>query len=770
LWGQEMIKLVYFHQNKTFFQLTGYEHANLLTDLSKTEVRNSNSISIYFYVDFKIPYPSEERRNVTVKATGKSAIPDELDVGDVYYVEDDIEWDPSTLIARKTSGDAGFIEDGSYVAGGELVQFSGFRIFYERSTVQPPPKLLQVNISDNHGTKVVVRIPQNGQLSTSWSMMDVTSVTTLEFKVFGIPLDNMVNELDFFLYTIRIDSTPPGELNKGSFQVYQDQLDGDIEPYDSDNDIHYDNDDNIFIKWETITDGESGPGSYLIRVANEEFNLEKVVMVTNPSLTEMSTQIGENYKETIPEGEFNLSIQAVDLVGNVGPPIYTTLIMDRTGPEFSVISPDAEEWALNAKPNVLVKITDELSPIDGQTLFYRVSTNGGFTFSAWESFQYYGKTKKDLELEITPQLAEGMENMIQFKGEDLAMSGLVTSDETPIWVDQRSPAISMIEPQVDDDGITLEWLKNSKEPIRISVHDFRGKGVDPSRISYRYSIGGGAFSADIPLEGDPYNNTLGYEEYTFSIYKDIWLEGDENLLVVDAWDLTGKNTTSVFRLRLDVTPEVTILSPDPTKTYLDNESISFSAKVEDLDGNEDVSVSWMSNVDGPIGFKSTLSTYLTADQHIITITVNDGVHTTKKAFSIQVLAHHLLDPAFMDTDNDGMNDSYEMDFGFDPTIKDGDKDSDGDGYSNLDEYYAGTDPTNRGSFPGSTIKDSRFPILPVVLIVLGILGLIVFGALTVRESSKTQQGMMGPPPAYYGYNNLPPAQPPYRPALPPPRV
>jgi len=768
LWSQERIQLFYYHQNDTFEQISGRNLAELKVETSKIELRSMNTFSVYFYVNFKIPYPSEDRRNVSVTAIGKSAIPADIDVGDVYYVEDDIEWDPSTLVARKTYGDGGYVADGSYVQGGEVVQFSGFRVFYEKSDVQPPPTLIQINVSDNQGTSVVTHIPQGGTLSLSWQALDITSVMTLTFQVYGIPTDNMVNEPKNFIFTFRVDATPPGELNKASFKVFQDQLDGSEEPYDKDNDIHYDNDDNVWLKWETITDGESGPGSYLIKAESQDFSLQKEVKVTDINRVYMSTHLGENYKEALPPGRYNLSIMAVDLVGNVGRAIFTTLIMDRHGPTFNVLSPPEGEWALTGKPNVLVEIKDDLSPIDGQTLFYRVSTNGGFTYGEWESFQFYGRTKQDLELEITPKFTEGKENMIQFKGEDVAQSGSVTSQEVPIWVDQRAPSITMVEPLVDDNGTTYDWLRRVDQTLRISIHDFRGMGVDPTRISYRYSLGGGKFSSDIPLEGEPFNNTLGYEEYTFNIKKDNWQEGDDNLLVVDAWDLTGKNTTAVFRIRIDVTPEVELLSPNPTKTYLDNETILFSADIFDIDGEDDISVSWLSNVDGPLSYKRTVSTYLTAGQHIITLTVDDGVHTTKRSFSLQVMSHILLNPAFMDTDKDGMNDSYEMEHeGLDPTVKDGDKDLDGDGFTNLDEFYAGTDPTDKGDYPGSNIKESKFPVLPLVLIIIGILGLIVFGALTIRESNKTPPGPSQLPPAYYGQPQLRPGQPQQFPALPP---
>jgi len=45
-----------------------------------------------------------------------------------------------------------------------------------------------------------------------------------------------------------------------------------------------------------------------------------------------------------------------------------------------------------------------------------------------------------------------------------------------------------------------------------------------------------------------------------------------------------------------------------------------------------------------------------------------------------------------DDDNDQMPDSWEVQYGFDPLKDDAASDEDGDGFSNLDEYLAGTDP------------------------------------------------------------------------------
>ncbi|CAN2041068.1 hypothetical protein GMMP15_260026 [Candidatus Magnetomoraceae bacterium gMMP-15] len=48
-----------------------------------------------------------------------------------------------------------------------------------------------------------------------------------------------------------------------------------------------------------------------------------------------------------------------------------------------------------------------------------------------------------------------------------------------------------------------------------------------------------------------------------------------------------------------------------------------------------------------------------------------------------------------DDDNDGMPDEWEKQYGLNPLVKDSGDDFDGDGHTNLYEYQAGTDPSNR---------------------------------------------------------------------------
>jgi hypothetical protein len=56
-------------------------------------------------------------------------------------------------------------------------------------------------------------------------------------------------------------------------------------------------------------------------------------------------------------------------------------------------------------------------------------------------------------------------------------------------------------------------------------------------------------------------------------------------------------------------------------------------------------------------------------------------------------------PGVMDTDTDGMTDGWEVQYGLDPLVNNADDDADDDGYSNLQEFQAGTEPNNGDDFP-----------------------------------------------------------------------
>ncbi|QTD51194.1 PKD domain-containing protein [Sulfidibacter corallicola] len=67
----------------------------------------------------------------------------------------------------------------------------------------------------------------------------------------------------------------------------------------------------------------------------------------------------------------------------------------------------------------------------------------------------------------------------------------------------------------------------------------------------------------------------------------------------------------------------------------------------------------------------------------------------------EVLVHG-TNPLSADTDGDTMPDAYEVAHGLDPLVDDADGDLDGDNFTNLSEFLAGTDPRSANSFPGAS--------------------------------------------------------------------
>jgi hypothetical protein len=75
-------------------------------------------------------------------------------------------------------------------------------------------------------------------------------------------------------------------------------------------------------------------------------------------------------------------------------------------------------------------------------------------------------------------------------------------------------------------------------------------------------------------------------------------------------------------------------------------------------------------------------------------------------------ADGLGDACDNDDDNDGMPDDWENRYGLNPLVDDASGDADNDGYSNYNEYRAGTYPNDPNSLP----KTKAMPWIPLLLL------------------------------------------------------
>lgn len=69
-----------------------------------------------------------------------------------------------------------------------------------------------------------------------------------------------------------------------------------------------------------------------------------------------------------------------------------------------------------------------------------------------------------------------------------------------------------------------------------------------------------------------------------------------------------------------------------------------------------------------------------------------------------------------DDDNDGMPDSWELQYGLNPRdASDALLDSDGDGFTNLQEFQQGTKPNDPSDYPFNPSNNPAIHVLPIIM-------------------------------------------------------
>ena len=97
----------------------------------------------------------------------------------------------------------------------------------------------------------------------------------------------------------------------------------------------------------------------------------------------------------------------------------------------------------------------------------------------------------------------------------------------------------------------------------------------------------------------------------------------------------------------------------------------------------------------------SLSLPLGTGTNSIIVTATDGnpnANQTTQSITVTYVAPP-PPPPVLDTDADGMSDKWELAHGLNPNANDANGDLDGDGFTNTQEYAAGTDPANSASKP-----------------------------------------------------------------------
>ena len=347
-----------------------------------------------------------------------------------------------------------------------------------------------------------------------------------------------------------------------------------------------------------------------------------------------------------PLGETVVTFSATDAAGNLGTATASVTVADQTAPEIT-------------------------APADG-TL---AATDAAGLASSDASVQAWFATATatdnvDSSLTITndaPEVLPIGDTVVTFSVSDAAGNS-ASATATVTVADLTAPVITA--------PATVTFL-GENEGLAVSdsqVTDFLASITATDNVDGAIAT----ITNDAPVDVFP----LGDTTVTFTAVDAVGNTGTAQTVVTVSLDITPPELTvpAPIALEVDMPSDVVDASDDAIVAFL-----AGATAIDNKDG--DVTSSIVN--DGPAEYA--------VGETVVTFTVADALgNTASKSSTVTVTV--------TDTDGDGLPDFYENLYGLDPNDpSDASGDLDGDGFTNLEEYEAGTDPTRDELPPELTI-------------------------------------------------------------------
>ncbi len=634
------------------------------------------------------------------------------------------------------------LQKGDWVRGGDTLHFSGLERRYADDSIPiSPPDIVKIGIRD---------IPGNIYTGADTSELDTYVYVDpvfgeMDYRLIFINVTPEADESDDtkvkVLYTngflVQIDSDNPGI--PGRVDVLPDDV--------NDKPRDYDNDRDVFIRWEDAIDQSSGVVMYYYSINKAKDR------ATDP--IPMPKSAGSNVAElkNLPEGMNRIYIWAEDAVGNVGNEVFVDITIDLVGVVYSGFYPTTDVWNTQIRPTCSIFINDTLTGVDPLTIEYEISTSSVGFSENWQNIQDSYAPSKSLRVVVTGFFKNGKDNWIRFRAQDLAENKYQVSDAFNVWVDAEQPKFEMVS---HSEG-TYHLLPTQE--VRILITD-KESGVDASTIEYRLTTKG-------QTDWTPwrsYKDGLDGKSVEVRI-TETFRRGDQNFVQVRALDLAGNpvRTSDAFNIRINTFPEAVVTSPSSGDILYDDTDIVFDASDSyDLDSDK-LTFSWYYSKGDDQVKLADVARYITPldiGEYTITLVVKDRMdNEVQRNFVITVEKRiseedelGTVNPT-IDTDLDGMKDWFEIKYKLDPLVKDAGEDPDGDGYTNYEEFgngkwyaqnltnpkdprshptqiYLQDDPEDKGPF-----SDSMLPLWGILVLLI----LVVVVTMAVMKNKKDKQ-------------------------------
>jgi hypothetical protein len=551
-----------------------------------------------------------------VSSVGKKSLLDEDVYPDVFRVNNKLNFEGDLKVIGSIQGE---VTDNSWVAGGEILSFTGLTVIYDGAKNYFPPKAeFSVGLEDNTNLSIISNpdpgIEINGDINTPKLTVDYK----YRVKFFDIPAysDNSSIKIE-----LKIDNDPP---NPPDFVICK--ADDLSEPEAA----LVDDDTEIVMTWDPSVDKGSGVSGYYI---NFQDNGETE---NGFWTTETASKLANG-----TEGVNNVYVWAKDNVGNIGSSISSEIFIDLTEVTFENFTPISAEkrWFNKNDINCTLQVKDQNGfGVDPDNIWWwSIQSNRWVKVKDFEPDGPTGYT-----ITVTPELNEGTESFIKFRAMDLAGNGPSESVEYYFKID--TTPVEFVSPKPSPE----QKLARNIVKCSITIQDLVGSGVNLTTIQYRYTTAGVEEFNDwsdaglAMLVGSNSDSGNGNPEVSSTWLKDLkFKRTGENYIQWRAKDLAGNGWTvsESFRVNINALPTIIVQEISENKKLYSNKGVTLDADqtYDDDDHISDLKFSWSSDITGDLGTDRIIKAKLPAGQHMITINVFDGLNNASYKFNITVL-------------------------------------------------------------------------------------------------------------------------------------
>ncbi len=521
-------------------------YCSLVTTVDDVTDDIIDTYHIRFNVLFDYTFPKEDL--ISVRSRVECTVAGNVfnTYGNFFRVENDME---IRGVPRVYDEDMVELEEGDWVRGGENLTWTNVMVTYEDSFVTPSVDDFDVGVKGPDGVTYI---------NTSADPNNIRVVNTVEMNndpdaMFTMEILNIpTNGKDQSEVGLGLAIDTDGPAAPANFLVHADS--------EFDLETQFDNDKDVYLTWEQVTDVGSGVLGYYAA-----YNDSEPVSLTSSGA--MFT-VSEN-------GNSTFYVRARDVAGNWGEVSQANIIVDRLTVDFTDPFPADVEWLNYSSIECSIAIVDKGgSGVDADNIQYQISLAGPTNYYSWITLPTDGYGNLTVTPKVEILFAQGVNNYIKWRAQDLAGNGYEESDDMVVRIDSVEPTFK------DPTPFDNVWGPASTVSCSVTVEDLMS-GVNGTLIQYRYSKTGLDGFGNWMMAPTTSTGTKAYPAVVVEFEP-----GDDNYIQWRAWDeAMNLGISEPYPVLVDDTPPVfdTLL---PNASEVSNTtSVTCTARLTDLSGS-----------------------------------------------------------------------------------------------------------------------------------------------------------------------------------------